>query len=95
MGVVHQIKDLDNSSKPLPYITLLLQLIALDLAADRLGQAVLEDDDTRIFIRSGMGLDVVLDLLLELVGTLGSLDEHDGRLEERDPGLCQEAYRAV
>ena len=57
-----------------------LQEIALYLAGYGLRQFVPEYDDARILVRSGMALDVPLNLLLERVRALYALHEHDGRL---------------
>ena len=41
-----------------------LQLVSLNLTADGLREFILEDDDSRILIRCGMGFYVVLDFFL-------------------------------
>ena len=51
-----------------------------DLAVEGLGELINELDDTGILVRSGLLLDVVLDLFLEFFSALGSLDECDGSL---------------
>ena len=52
-----------------------------DLAADSLREFVNEFHDTGILIRSGLFLDVVLDLLYEFVGRFtGTLNESNGSL---------------
>ena len=58
------------------------ELIAHDLAADRLGQLVAEDDDARVFIRRGVMLDIVLDLFFERLGRLRALRQDDARFDD-------------
>ena len=57
-----------------------LQFGADDLSADRLGQIVPELDDSRILVRSGPLLDVVLDIFFEFLGRFCALHENDARL---------------
>ena len=56
--------------------------IALDLAGDGLRQLVREHDDTRVLIRGGMRLDVILDLLLERFTAALALHKLDRRLDD-------------
>ena len=58
------------------------QLASDDLTADGLRELFFELHNSRILIRRGMLLDVVLDFLLQLLRALGALDEHDAGLDD-------------
>ena len=55
------------------YKNILLELVALDLAADGFGKFIAENNNTGILIRRGMLLNVVLNLFFEFLGRLRSL----------------------
>ena len=65
--------------------------LALDLAADGLGQLVDELDDARVLVRGGRVLDVVLQLLVQLVGGLVAAREHDRGLDDLAAGWLMRA----
>ena len=60
----------------------MLKFISHDLAADRLGQLRAELHNPGILIRSGVGLDVILDLLLHLFRTLDAGNQNDAGLDD-------------
>ena len=59
----------------------ILQQFADDLAADGLGQALPELHNSGVLVGSGAALDVVLNFLLQLVGALGALHQHNAGLD--------------
>ena len=58
-----------------------LQFVADDLAADGLGKLLAEFHNAGIFVRCGMELYVLLNLFLQLLGTLGAGDQYDAGLD--------------
>jgi acyl-CoA synthetase (AMP-forming)/AMP-acid ligase II len=59
-----------------------LQLIADDLSADRLRELGFELDNSRVLVRSGALLDVLLNILLQLIRRHCSLDKNDACLDD-------------
>ena len=59
-----------------------LQLISDNLAARCFGKLVLENNDSRIFIRCGVLLNIGLDFLFELLGRLRAFSQDNGSLND-------------
>ena len=71
------------------------ELASDDLAADGLRELFFELHNSRILIRRGMLLDVVLDFLLQLLRALGALDEHDAGLDDLPAHLVRRSGHAA
>ena len=59
-----------------------LELYAADFTADGLRQLIAELNDTRVFVRCGVRLDVGLNLFFSALLCPACLCEHDGRLDD-------------
>ena len=59
-----------------------LQLISDNLAARCFGKLVLENNDSRIFIRCGVLLNIGLNFLFELLGRLRAFSQDNGSLND-------------